>query len=387
MIAHRRVGPGLAEAIKRAWPALVTLLVGILFISLRLWKYEFDPSALAEVGTRFSEMDPDGTEGYDGQFTLYIARDLSPLSVAEHLDVPAYRYQRILLSLLASLFSFGNPSIIPWMLLVVNLVVHTAAVYSLQRFLQRSGAAEHYALIYGLWVGVILTLGADLHEALAYGFVVIGWLFWRKGSWSGIFLLSLALFAKETVFLFVAAAFLETTLITIRQFQKQISSEERKKILRQTGLFVVFLSVYIIWQLWLWKVFGRPGLGSGGAMATSFEWIPFGGLIKVLPYEEIFLSILALSLPTLIITVWGLIKAGKSGISGDFSAESTALFLNSLMIVFLPFSSFREPWAIVRLTDGLILATVLFSAKHGLKKELNYAMFLIVYLVMLVKML
>ncbi|NIS82113.1 MAG: hypothetical protein GTO14_18325, partial [Anaerolineales bacterium] len=77
---------------------MVTFLISGGYVLWRLVAAEWNPVALAELGTRFSEVDPGGTEGYDGQFVYYMAVDPDPRSVQEHLDVPAYRYQRILLS-------------------------------------------------------------------------------------------------------------------------------------------------------------------------------------------------------------------------------------------------------------------------------------------------
>src|SRR5258708_26316492 len=51
-----------------------------------------------------------GAAGYDGQYTYYIAAN--PLHAAEHLDVPAYRYQRIFHPLFAGLLAFGSAPLI-----------------------------------------------------------------------------------------------------------------------------------------------------------------------------------------------------------------------------------------------------------------------------------
>ncbi|MBN1264097.1 MAG: hypothetical protein JXA25_01295 [Anaerolineales bacterium] len=373
--------------IKKSWPAMLTFTAGVLFIALRLWVYDFNPSAVAEIGTRFRDLDPQGTEGYDGQFVLYIAQDLSPGSVAEHLDVPAYRYQRILLSLLAFVLSCGRAEVIPWMLLGINLAIHTAAVFSLQVYLEQTGSRRHYALIYGLWAGVMLTLGADLHEALAYGLVVLGWTNWRRGSRLGGFLLGLAVLAKETTILFWGAAFLEELAGLWKLREGNTRDGLLKQIIQRTVLLVFPGIFFLIWQLWLWTIFGRPGIGSGGAMATEFEWIPYGGMFKLIPYSGYYRSIFALYIPAVVPSLWGLIVSIKKLYAGEISGEVLALFLNSIMIIFLPFSSFREPWAVIRLVTGVVLALVLFSTKYEQKKVLNYAMFLIVYLVMLLKML
>ncbi len=68
-----------------------------------------DPLALAQLGTQFTQGDPQGTEGYDGQFVYYLARGFqSWRRFRDRLDVPAYRYQRILLPVLARILYLGG---------------------------------------------------------------------------------------------------------------------------------------------------------------------------------------------------------------------------------------------------------------------------------------
>jgi hypothetical protein len=68
---------------------------------------------------------------------------------------------------------------------------------------------------------------------------------------------------------------------------------------------------------------------------------------------------------------------------GAKDATTMALFTNSLALLFIPFSTFREPLGIVRVATGLVLALLLFSVQYKRIKTLNYAMFWIAMLVML----
>ena len=55
-----------------------------------------------------------GSVGYDGQFYYYIAHDPFILGQSyNHIDFPAYRYQRIIYPLTAWLLSFGQPKVDP----------------------------------------------------------------------------------------------------------------------------------------------------------------------------------------------------------------------------------------------------------------------------------
>ena len=130
---------------------------------------------------------------------------------------------------------------------------------------------------------------------------------------------------------------------------------------------------------------GRRGIGSGGDMATGFEWIPFMGLLRIgtesLPALALFLVILG---PSIVFpTIWGLVCSVKVLWDGAKDATAMALFANSLVLLFIPYSTFREPLGIVRVATGLVLAVVLFAVHYKRKKTFNYAMFWIAMLVML----
>ena len=80
-------------------PWVVVLALALAYVGLTLLRYDDDSLMFALVGTRYSQADPHGTQGYDGQFAYYIARD--PIGGWRYCDVPAYRYQRILYPMLA----------------------------------------------------------------------------------------------------------------------------------------------------------------------------------------------------------------------------------------------------------------------------------------------
>ncbi len=314
-----------------------------------------------------------GTEGYDGQFTYYIAIDLNPTTVREKLDVPAYRYQRILLSMLARLLSAGNTAAIPWVLLAINLVAHIVGTWAVMLYMEDHGLRNWYALSYGLWVGLVSAVGLQLHEPLAYGLVSVAWLARKRGRFfTSVFLLGLALFAKETtiVFWFV---FLLVDLIGKRDWRSAVS-------------WIAVGILYAGWQVWLWRVFGAPGIGSGGAQSTPFEWIPLMGLWRIgfesLPALALFIVIFG---PTIFMPViWAIFKSACEVWRKQVNPENISLFVNSLLILFLPFSTIREPLGLLRFTSGFVLAVLLFSARNKLHKPLNYTLAWIVLIAVLV---
>lgn len=340
---------------KRAWiPPLLTAIVSLSIISLVLIGAGGDPLALARVGTFFSAGDPSGSKGYDGQFVYYIAQTLHPGQVAHRLDVPAYRYQRILLPLLAHLFSFSQPKIIPWMIIALNLVAHLGGTWILAVLLKGSGRNPFYAVYYGCWVGFLLALRLDLPEPLAFCCVILAVYFMTEErhtlSWA---FYGLAVFAKEVVI-----------LISLAQLLFYLY---KRDWLKGLGFFTAAFLPFALFQVWLKVEFGEFGLGSGGAMATSFEWIPLWGFFRVGKASGKLLIVYLVTFGPFVLypALWGVWQGIKKLSQEEISLGLFILGLQSLSFLFLPFSTFREPGGLLRYAGGLVLALILYIRHYG----------------------
>lgn len=363
----------MAAHVRAHWPAAVALALGAAFALWRMAGAGWDPAALAQPGTRYASLDPQGSEGYDGQFALYIALDPDPARVAPHLDVPAYRYQRILYPLLAWALAVGQPQVVPWALLAVNLAAHALGTAAVAALLGLRGLPRGYALVFAAWAGLVGGVGLHLNEPLAYALVAGGWLALdrRRPALAGV-LLGLALLAKETTVTFWAAAAL-ASLFEPRAGRARLA-------------FGAGGALFAVWQVWLWRQFGAPGLGSGGAMATPFEWIPYMGFLRIAGSSLSAMAVFALLFgPSIVLpSLWGLWAAARRLLGGPADREAWALGLNALAIALLPFSTFREPLALIRFGSGLVLAVLCFASCHGPRRALNYALFWSAFLVMLI---
>ncbi len=151
--------------------------------------------------------------------------------------------------------------------------------------------------------------------------------------------------------------------------------------------WILTACVYAGWQAWLWLVFGSPGLVSGGAMATSFEWIPFMGLLRVGVVSGRALALyLVMFGPTIVLpAVWALWSWLRDALRRSYSPEGWALAVNAAMIAVLPFSTFREPLGLLRVATGLVLAVLLYASRHHSRRALNYALLWSALLVVLLK--
>ncbi len=358
----------------RFGPTIVTFFVALALVVIAIQSAGGEALALARIGTQFSQGDPQGSEGYDGQFVYYIARNPDPQQVAPYLDEPAYRYQRILLPLLARALSLGNEAVIPWMLVILGVLSLAGGVWAVSELFAGWGMSRWYALIYGLWAGFTLALVVDLPEPLAYGLVAGGLLaIERRKDVFGWCLLGLAVFARETTALFVAAVLL--AFLAQRRWRDVF------------GLGLIAGLPFALFQLWLWATFGEPGVASGGANATPFEWIPFMGLLRIGKESLVYLfAMLVVFGPTVVLpSLWGIWKSVRFWLAGEKNWVVAGLLVNALVILFTPFSTFRETGGIIRFATGLMLAVLLFAGHYRQRRALNYTIFWVVLNVFLLK--
>ncbi len=370
----------------KSWlrPWLLVLLLSLVYVGVTLARYGGDSLIFALIGTRYSEADPGGTQGYDGQFAYYIARD--PGSGWQHCDVPAYRYQRILYPLLAWMLALGQPGAVGWTLILLNVVALAGGTYFTEQLLASRGVSRWYALAYGLYGGLVAGLRLDLTEPLACGLVQGALWAWevREASTEkrvDIFrfpfiicclLLALAALAKETAL--IAAAGLFLYLVLERRWREAV------------GLGLVVGLPFVAWQGVLWAWLDSPGVGTGGAMATSFEWLPFGGLLRVATVSwPVFWLLLAIEGPLFVLpTIWALIVSARALLHSRRHPWVTVLLAQAAVLPFLPFSTWREPLAMARLAAGLVAATLLYGAWRCSRRVLIFSLFWLATLALLV---
>ena len=324
-----------------------------------------EPLILMTIGTNYN---PDlaehaySEEGYDGQFTYYIADD--PQTASQYIDVPAYRFQRILLPLSGRLFGMGQKSLIPLALLAVNLTALAGGTYLLEQLLKSYNVSRWFAIGYGLSLGVFGSARLITTETLAYALVLLAiWLYQHdRWLWSAI-IFALSAFAKEVTLIFVAGYVFY--LFTQKQW-------------RQAIMFGLIAGIpFAIWQLILLNMFGSFGIGSGGDLATGFEIIPFMGFFRILTEGNI--SIFAILAPFIVAfvivpTLWGLKQCWNDYQKNDkderWSLFTWLLFFNSIIMLFVPFSTYREPLGILRFIVGLQISVILYSARYRKKRAL-----------------
>lgn len=356
---------------------LAVVLTGLYALAVVLM--QGDSLALVTVGEQYA---PDSLldrayseEGYDGQFVYYLAR--YGFDAAPYLDVPAYRAQRILLPVAGAVLSLNQAAVLPWTLLLVNLVAVGAGTYLLSDLLKQAGVSAWFSVGYGLSAGVLGAARLMTTEPLAYALAIAGWWLWRRDRWLwSALLIALAGLTKETAFLVGGAIGLEMLL--------------SRQPLRAVRFGVIALLPFGLWQMVLYGQFGSVGIGSGGALATSFEVIPFMGFIRILTEgsAEAFILLLPIvGLFVLVPTMWALWQCGRDAIYSwrvrrdevpvserrGWNLHTTLLLSQAVIMAFVPFSTYREPLGILRFIVGLQFALILYAAHRRQRRALTYS--------------
>jgi uncharacterized membrane protein len=184
---------------------------------------------------------------------------------------------------------------------------------------------------------------------------------------------ALAVLAKETAIVFAAG--IGFYLLS------------QRKIGAAFGFGAIVLIPFIILQIGLYAAFGSLGVGSGGGGATGFEFIPFMGVIRILTEGNItiFAALMVLIAPFVLFpTLWGLWRCWRDFRNKTWSLYTWLLLLNSAIMLFVPFSTYRETNAILRFIAGLMIAVILYAAHKRNRQALRYSTLWAITLIILV---
>ena len=207
--APRRPQPLLTDA----WPPLLLTGLAYLVIAFFLLRaFDFNPSGPIRIGgilpadrfwTPALRVDREGV-GYDGQWFFYIAHDplLRQPDPDSFLDLPAYRYARILYPTLAWAAALGQPGALPWSLLGVNLLAVVLGTAATLDILRTVGANRWLALAYAFSPPVLIGMLATLAEPTSFALVMggIALALHRRHALAGL-TLALSVLAREPAML------------------------------------------------------------------------------------------------------------------------------------------------------------------------------------------
>ncbi len=271
----------------RSWVKVsaVAMAVAVVFVAVRLLvPAHGDISRFVVAGSTFADKSHTPSQlhvfptsdGYDGQFVWRMAADPAYLHTSRHLgmalDSPL-RLQRIGYPALAWVLSWGNLALLPWALVVVNLVA-IGAVSGVGAVIARdAGRSPWFGLLLAAVPGFAMTLSRDLTELCAVALLVGGLLAARRGRWwlvAGLW--SFAVLTREQVVFPIAAYGLWRLWQIVRR---------RVRFGPADAAWLVPALAYAAWQVVVLQVDGHLPARSG--VGANFG-LPLAGLVSGVSY-------------------------------------------------------------------------------------------------------
>jgi hypothetical protein len=334
--------PSSARAVRRA--VLLTALCYLSFTVAALATHGWNPLWFIWVGEKFSELNPAGRTGYDGQFVYYIATN--GLDAAPHLDNPPYRLTRILLPLAARVLAGGRPAAVPWAIVAINLASIIATTWLIARWLAARGVSAWLALTYPFYIGTFLAYSRALTEPLAFFLAAAGsvaWLRERRGR--AVALLALAALTKEITVVFVAG--LAAAEIAGRRF---------------SAAAAVLISAVPVVLWWGLLHLHFAGAGYGITRAALLNPIPLAGALAKVSLDPGYVSALfAVTLPALLLL---LPSARRLGTDAG-AAPAWLVFVHCIWVLLLPALVYDHVMAAARNAAGLVVSLLLATTFRG----------------------
>jgi hypothetical protein len=353
--------------------SLVVAAVYVLWL-INLSRTVHDPRDFIRMGHRFifqstasSVIKPDPTyhyptriNGYDGQFYYYLAAD--PMEARHYMDVPNYRYTRILYPMVARTLAVGRVNLIPYTLILVNLVALGAGTYVIGLWLVRHLISPWFAVFYGLYPGLFGSLQRDLAEPLAFLLAGLGMYLFRFGGRHRIALsavaFSLAALTRETLAIFpvvygVGLLFREAEADGRADFLRGLAERASRNLMPASGFLLMSLAPLAVYKLFLIAIIGGP---TGFDSTHNPALLPFSGLAAYWPWSIIRVEvIIGVVIPAMIsagLALWAFRRR-------IWRAEIGALIANVVLFVaLLNHLSYGNMYAAGRIAAGVVLAAL-----------------------------
>jgi hypothetical protein len=291
--------------------------------------------------------------GYDGQFSYYMALDFS--HARYYMDFPAYRYSRVLYPVVARAAALGDRKLVPGAMIAINWLALGVCTLALAAWLRRRLCSPWLALPVGLYPGLLLGVQRDLTEPLAYALVAVGVYLFDYGGrhrlvWAAT-VFGLAGLARQTTIVFPLC--LVGVILLSGDRTRPIGERLRSNLARASGFAALSILPYVAYAgyLYLW-------LGSL-AKGALLEWVPFAGLVASRDWElkRQGVVIAFVVLPALIFSA-ATLAAFRAGVR---RVEFAFLLVNVLLfVVLLERLSYGDGYTSAgRVTTGVVLAAVL----------------------------
>jgi hypothetical protein len=382
-------------------PIAVSLLVASVYmvwlITVGLTGHQ--PRDFIRIGSRFihnstvsSVIKPDPryhyatrSDGYDGQFYYFIAAD--PQNARYYVDLQIYRYTRILYPMLARTLAAGQINLIPYMLILINVLALIGGAFVVGLWLARHSISPWFAIVYGLYPGLFASLQRDVPEPLAFSLVAVAVYLYSFGGkhrllWSAA-VFALATLTRETTADFAGIYGLailvdgyssSTTLLASERPVKSAASQLLRRAKRNSPRTVTFFLVSFL-PILAYKLFLAVWIGSalGTQQAHYPTLIPLSGLFGYWPWTVFqWEEVIGVVIPALICAALGAWTLWKS----QSRVEVWVLLANVLLFVLtLNHLSYANLADSGRIAAGVVLAAIFCLPTFDLATNVNRSWF------------
>jgi hypothetical protein len=199
------------------------------------------------------------TYGYDGQFYYRLALNPANLShTAYGIKVDhSYRFMRIGYPAVTWLLSFGQHSLVPDVLVAVNVAAVGAMAYFGGVLARQGGRHVLWGLLIAAYFGLVTSVARDTAEPLAAALLLAGLVALRaRRPWTSALLLACGALTRETVMVAVAAIGIVRVVTLLRT---------RRMPGRDDLPWVLPTVVFAAWQLVILAVTGSLAVVADGS--------------------------------------------------------------------------------------------------------------------------
>jgi hypothetical protein len=274
------------------------------------------------------------------------------------MDSAAYRYQRILYPALGRVFSFGQESLVAWILLGINVFAYAVGAGLLAQILRGFGAQWWAAFAYTLWMGNLYALRFGLAELLCFALALAAILAYQKQRWrASIVFLVLSALTKEIGIVFAGALALHLLGSTVAEALSS-GNADRLAMLKSAFIAGVPVAAFVGWGALLTFWLGESPTSPG---AASFNLIPFVGLGAENSVAELVLLFIWLVIPATALFIAAVVKWVRTR---DLSLAISLVLLCAYFVAGMPGLTWRDPVAAYRVGTPLLIGGLIFVTAH-----------------------
>lgn len=236
--------------------------------------------APAEIGSHGVEplYHGEGQTGWDGQFYYYMANDLFAVKdTAQHIDSPAYRYQRIGLAVYTASVAtiLGQDWVSPALYFSSYLMLLLVAVWQGAKLFDKLGVRPELILLWAASVGTQITLFNALPDASADAFIILAIAaMYNKKYLVAVVPFTLAALSREVYSIIPSILFLVYFFHSINDDQKSTWKCVVRNFFKIRGYHLLLVPglIVVCWHAYLYSKFGAIPMSDGaGILGTPFS--------------------------------------------------------------------------------------------------------------------